>query len=237
MKKLITFLLIIFLLACTANKKITDNQPNQIDSTEIIADNLMRDSLRLAKVKDSIDYITKLENLKRVKTIKYENKQLNLTKKTKPYLYTFPKDVIDSLKYFENVFYSPTKLKVDDYQVEYIGYCHTITPNDSNLLKQSPITERQADSLLREDLYKEYTYIKQQLTYYHCKHFTENKIIALAIFAYNIGGERLVKFPIWMNVVRNKDIDNWLLYIYANGKPLKGLLRRRQYELNYFKQT
>ena len=105
-----------------------------------------------------------------------------------------------------------------------IGYGHT-----KNVRAGMKITKVEAEQMLKEDLG---TYEAKVEKYNKKYAWNQNEFDALVSFAFNIGSiNQLTAFGI-----RPKDVikDKMLLYTKANGKVLKGLVRRRKEECALF---
>jgi len=115
------------------------------------------------------------------------------------------------------------KSYLDSAGVWTIGYGHTKTAKANQL-----ITERQAETLLIQDLIRFEKYVNS------FEIETQNQYDALVIFAFNIGSFG-VNFS---KCLKNKDLANlivwWLKYINAGGAPVFGLVRRRAVEIALF---
>lgn len=104
----------------------------------------------------------------------------------------------------------------------------TITSTD--IKKGVTITQQQADEWLMKSLNNKYA--SKVSKYDSIYHWTQNEFDALVSFAYNIGSiDQLVA-----NGTRSKQeiADKMLKYVYAGGKVLPGLERRRQAEHDLF---
>ena len=105
-----------------------------------------------------------------------------------------------------------------------IGYGHT-----KNVRAGMKITKVEAEQMLKEDLC---TYEAKVEKYNKKYAWNQNEFDALVSFAFNIGSiNQLTAFG-----TRTKDVikDKMLLYTKANGKVLKGLVRRRKEECALF---
>ena len=105
-----------------------------------------------------------------------------------------------------------------------IGYGHT-----KNVRAGMKITKVEAEQMLKEDLG---TYEAKVEKYNKKYAWNQNEFDALVSFAFNIGSiNQLTAFG-----TRTKDVikDKMLLYTKANGKVLKGLVRRRKEECALF---
>ena len=123
-------------------------------------------------------------------------------------------------------------------KVPAIGYGTTIYPGTKQkvTLQDPPITRELAIHILREDV-KHYAHAVDNMT---VDTISQNQFDALSSFAYNLGTEALRKSTLLKKVNLNpndksiaKEFAKW---INAAGKPLPGLIKRRQSESNlYFK--
>lgn len=95
-----------------------------------------------------------------------------------------------------------------------IGYGHT----RSNL---SHITESQADSLLQIDLEPIEEYLNKHYN------FNQNEFDAIASFIYNIGIHKF-STSTFSRTLESEELRKW---VYAQGKYLEGLKRRRDEEI------
>lgn len=105
-----------------------------------------------------------------------------------------------------------------------IGYGHT-----KNVRAGMKITKVEAEQMLVQDLA---TYEAKVEKYNKKYAWNQNEFDALVSFAFNIGSiNQLTAFG-----TRTKDVikDKMLLYTKANGKVLKGLVRRRKEECALF---
>lgn len=105
-----------------------------------------------------------------------------------------------------------------------IGYGHT-----GDVKEGQKITQKKADTLLKEDLEK----FEKRVAKYNWKyHFNQNEFDALVSFAYNIGNvDGLTKNG---KRSRGQVADAILLYNKAGGKVLNGLVKRRKAEQTLF---
>ena len=106
-----------------------------------------------------------------------------------------------------------------------IGYGHT-----KGVKKGDKITEETANMLLELDLNDFIVGVQKLLK----KNINNNQFSALVSFAYNLGLNNLKNSTLLKKVNSNsKDrtiVDEFIKWIYAGGKPLEGLKRRRQAE-------
>jgi len=65
---------------------------------------------------------------------------------------------------------------------------------------------------------------------------SKNKALAIASFIYNVGEGNYKRSTLRKLILKNKPIDNEIIkWVYAKGKFLRGLNKRRKYELKIFK--
>ena len=133
--------------------------------------------------------------------------------------------LIQKLKAFEG-------LRLEAYRdaagVPTIGYGHT-----RGVRMGDRLTEYWADQLLRKDV-GQVAYEVMQLGVVH----TQGQLDALTSFAFNLGIGRLIRSTL-LKTIRNggsmhqirKEFMRW---VYADGKRLKGLEKRRKWEAERF---
>ena len=106
-----------------------------------------------------------------------------------------------------------------------IGYGHT-----KGVKKGRVITQLEADNLLKEDL----SSFEKGVTSLIKSNINQNQFDSLVSFAFNLGLANLKSSTLLKKVNTNsKDrtiVDEFIKWIYAGGKPLEGLKRRRQAE-------
>lgn len=119
-----------------------------------------------------------------------------------------------------------------------IGYGHTGTVNSKPIDKNTVISELMAETLLAIDLEEvEYSLNKNLIP--KCE-LTQNEFDALISFVFNIGVFAFLQSSMFKLLVRGKkkyaaeQFDRW---IYAKGKKLAGLIKRRAEEKSLFLQT
>ena len=111
----------------------------------------------------------------------------------------------------------------------YVGYGHQLQPGEH---LSSNMTERQADSLLRADLWKCFEYFKGY----------GKDALLLTLLAYNVGVGRLLgygKHPKSRLLRKIEDRDRnfyreYVSFCRYKGKVLSGLVKRRQVEYALF---
>ena len=106
-----------------------------------------------------------------------------------------------------------------------IGYGHT-----KGVKKGQVITQLEADNLLKEDL----SSFEKGVTSLIKSNINQNQFDSLVSFAYNLGLANLKSSTLLKKVNSNSNdrtiVDEFIKWIYAGGKPLEGLKRRRQAE-------
>lgn len=117
-----------------------------------------------------------------------------------------------------------------------IGYGTTRYPNGNRVKQGEKITKEYALELLKHDVNNFELAVDAMAT----DKLNQNQFDALVSFAYNLGSDALRKSTLLKLVNNNhndprirKEFQRW---VFANGKKLGGLIRRRQDEANlYFK--
>ena len=104
-----------------------------------------------------------------------------------------------------------------------IGYGHT-----SGVKANQTITHKEADALLASDLA---AFESKVNTYNEQYHWLQNEFDALVSFCYNIGN---IKCLIGSGRTKYQIAQQMLGYVYAGGKKLYGLERRRKAEFELF---
>ncbi len=106
-----------------------------------------------------------------------------------------------------------------------IGYGHT-----KGVKKGQVITQLEADNLLKEDL----SSFEKGVTSLIKSNINQNQFDSLVSFAFNLGLANLKSSTLLKKVNSNPNdrtiVDEFIKWIYAGGKPLEGLKRRRQAE-------
>ena len=106
-----------------------------------------------------------------------------------------------------------------------IGYGHT-----KGVKKGQVITQLEADNLLKEDL----SSFEKGVTSLIKSNINQNQFDSLVSFAFNLGLANLKSSTLLKKVNSNSNdrtiVNEFIKWIYAGGKPLEGLKRRRQAE-------
>lgn len=117
-----------------------------------------------------------------------------------------------------------------------IGYGH------ANGVKEGDyINQKQADKFLADDI-KSHEISVQRILLKFAAVFTQNEIDAFVIFHFSFKNADTYTENLIRSIVNNRtrtNIENtWRQYIFSGGQPIKGLLNRRNAELEvYFKDT
>jgi lysozyme len=142
---------------------------------------------------------------------------------------------IDMIKLFEGFVAKPYKCPAG---VPTIGYGATFYPNGKKVtMTDAAITEVQATELLANMLVSFEKYVDS----YCVDTITQNQFDALVSFAYNLGPANLKASTLLKKVNANPNDESirleFMKWVKAGGKTLKGLVKRREAEANlYFKK-
>jgi len=142
---------------------------------------------------------------------------------------------IDMIKSFEGFRGTPYKCPAG---IPTIGYGATFYPNGKKVtMTDAAITEEQATDLLAHMLVSFEKYVDS----YCIDTITQNQFDALVSFTYNLGPANLKASTLLKKVNTNPNDESikleFLKWVKAGGKTLKGLVRRREAEANlYFKK-
>ena len=113
-----------------------------------------------------------------------------------------------------------------------IGYGHT-----KGVKKGMKITKEKADELLMEDLQEFQNGVEKLISKSPIK-LTDNQFSALVSFAFNLGLTNLKNSTLLKKVSQNPNDETirneFMRWIYAGGKPLEGLKRRRKHEADLY---
>jgi lysozyme len=115
-----------------------------------------------------------------------------------------------------------------------IGYGHRVLKNENNIF-QNGVTPQKAENILKTDVQK----AEQAVEKYISVPLKDNQFAALVSFTFNVGINAFSTSTLRHLVNQqnhNKAAEQFLRWIWAGKRKLKGLLRRRQAEANlYFK--
>ena len=139
---------------------------------------------------------------------------------------------IEMIKAFEGFRGAPYKCPAG---IPTIGYGTTFYPNGKKVtMTDAPITEEKATELLAAMLVSFETYVDS----YCIDSITQNKFDALVSFAYNLGPANLKSSTLLKKVNANPNDESirleFMKWVKAGGKTLKGLVRRREAEANLY---
>lgn len=110
-----------------------------------------------------------------------------------------------------------------------IGYGHT----GQDVFEGKTITQQEADNLLSKDLTRFEKFLNRIIKV----PINQNQFNALASFTYNVGMGALQNSTLLKKLNNNdligaaNEFDRW---VYANGKKLEGLIKRRKEEKDLF---
>lgn len=134
---------------------------------------------------------------------------------------------LDIIKKFEG-FNSSVYICAGGYKT--IGYGHKIEANE----KFSTITEEEAEKLLQKDLER----AEKGVCQYIRPGISDNQFSALVSFAFNLGNAALQRSCLRQKINYGSNAEDILYefrkWVYAGGKKLLGLLRRREAEASLF---
>jgi lysozyme len=134
-----------------------------------------------------------------------------------------------------------SKPYLDSVGVATIGYGTTVYPDGKKVtMKDTPVTELQATDLLTFMINFSYGKAVNQLVR---RTLSQNQFDALCSLVYNIGVQafsksNLLKFINNLDVKEVRDFpacrEQFMKWVYAGGKQLAGLLKRRKKEADLF---
>lgn len=139
---------------------------------------------------------------------------------------------IELIKYFEGFRSAPY---YDAVNVPTIGYGATHYGNGTKVrMTDKPLTEKEASDLLIKMLAEYEAYVNKVLK----REINQNQYDALVSFTYNLGGGALAKSTLIRKVNENPcDVtirDEFMKWVNAGGKVLKGLVIRRKAESDLY---
>lgn len=139
---------------------------------------------------------------------------------------------IDMIKSFEGFVGKPYKCPAG---IPTIGYGATFYPDGKKVaMTDAVITEGQATDLLAHMLISFEKYVDS----YCVDTITQNQFDALVSFAYNLGPANLKSSTLLKKVNTNPADESirleFMKWVKAGGKTLKGLVRRREAEANLY---
>lgn len=136
---------------------------------------------------------------------------------------------LELVKHFEGLYLKAYK---DPVGILTIGYGHTgLQHNDGTVRLGRVISEKEAEDLLAYDMHQ----FEQRVLSLVAVPLTDDQFAALVSFDFNTGGLHKSTLLKLLNkgdyCGASKQFEKW---VYAGGKKLKGLVRRRQSERNLF---
>lgn len=133
---------------------------------------------------------------------------------------------LDLIKKFEGLV---LRAYQDQVGVWTIGYGNTYLPDGSKVdANTPPITLAEAEAMLRNSIAKVYeVQVRKEIKV----PLTQNQYDACVSFCYNLGSMRDVGVAINNRTITR---DIWLKYVYAKGKKLDGLIKRRNLEADLY---
>ena len=139
---------------------------------------------------------------------------------------------IDMIKSFEGFRGTPYKCPAG---IPTIGYGATFYPGGKKVtMTDAAITEEQATDLLAHMLVSFEKYVDS----YCIDTITQNQFDALVSFAYNLGPANLKSSTLLKKVNADPNDESirleFMKWVKAGGKTLKGLVRRREAEANLY---
>ena len=146
------------------------------------------------------------------------------------------KEGLELIKEFEG-FYSKAYLCPGD--VWTVGYGTTKYPDGTLVSRGDTVSEEDAERFLAQDI-KYFSIKVDNFLYNKGIALNDNQFSALVSFCYNLGLDPLVNSKRSMHkaIVRNHQVrEAFMMYCFAAGKKLNGLVRRRKAEADlYFKE-
>ena len=113
-----------------------------------------------------------------------------------------------------------------------IGYGHTY-----NVRQGDKISQQYADMLLQEDI----EHVERHLIALHDPEvgcWTKAQLDAVVCFAFNVGIQRWRTSTLRRYIMQDKPaqkiVEEWMHWVYAGGKQLPGLVKRREWEAERF---
>lgn len=131
--------------------------------------------------------------------------------------------VMERIKYFEG-FRAKTYICPSGFKT--IGYGHKLSSNDFRV----NIDKNEAEVLLLQDITKAAMAVVRNIN----TKLTEGQFDALISFVFNLGSAALQRSTLRQKINRNEHEEvpkEFMRWIYANGKILPGLIRRREMEV------
>ena len=133
------------------------------------------------------------------------------------------------LKQFEGF---SSKIYLDSAGLPTIGYGHLITSAEKHLYKNGT-TEAEAMSLLKKDV----AIAENAVAHLISVPLNNNQFDALVSFTFNLGSSALQRSTLRAKVNRQEHEQvpaEFMRWVYAGGKKLPGLIKRRKLEANLY---
>jgi lysozyme len=133
------------------------------------------------------------------------------------------------IKQFEG--FSPT-IYLDAAGLPTIGYGHLLRTGEAAMFKDG-ITEPMAQALLIKDVLRAEQAVLRLIT----TPLTDGQFDALVSFTFNLGSGALQRSTLRRKVNREEYVDapaEFMKWVWAGGKKLKGLIKRRKSEVQHF---
>lgn len=148
---------------------------------------------------------------------------------------TLSKNCIDLIKKFEGF---RSEAYQDSVGVWTVGYGSTMWPDGNKVQPGQKMTMDEAEKVMAWELDRKGKVILSALP---TTIISQNQYDALLSFAYNLGVGALLKSTLFRKLKLNPDDETiraeFMRWVNAGGKPLKGLITRRKAEADlYFKK-
>ena len=138
----------------------------------------------------------------------------------------------NGLKLIEQFEGFSSKIYLDSASLPTIGYGHLITPAEKHLFKNG-ITEAESMSLLKQDVAIAENAVARLVN----THLNNYQFDALVSFTFNLGSGALQRSTLRAKINREEHAEvpaEFLRWVYANGKKVAGLIKRRKIEANLY---
>lgn len=138
-------------------------------------------------------------------------------------------DGLNLIKRFEG--FSST-IYLDAADLPTIGYGHLLRPGEAEMF-QNGISEPAAQALLAKDVWSAERAVLRLITV----PLTDGQFDALVSFTFNLGGGALQRSTLRRKINREEHTDvppEFLRWVWAGGRKLKGLVRRRKAEATLY---
>lgn len=137
---------------------------------------------------------------------------------------------IELVKYFESF---SSKIYICPGGYPTVGFGHVVLANEGDKFAKG-ISKDEAEEILKKDLFKAERSVLRLINI----PLTDGQFDALVSFVFNVGGGALQRSTLRMKLNRGEDKEEvaqeFLRWIYAGGRKLRGLIRRRMAEKEMF---